>query len=64
MKNLLIQSNVIDACYEFGVTRLLFLGLQLYLSKAVPAAHSRRVFADRPAGGDESPVCGGEDCWH
>ncbi|MHB2010102.1 MAG: NAD-dependent epimerase/dehydratase family protein, partial [Acidobacteriaceae bacterium] len=24
--NLLIQSNAIDACYEFGVKRLLFLG--------------------------------------
>ena len=34
--NLLIQSNVIDACYEFGVTRLLFLGSSCIYPKLCP----------------------------
>ena len=34
--NLLIQSNVIDACYEFGVKRLLFLGSSCIYPKLCP----------------------------
>lgn len=34
--NLLIQSNVIDACYEFGVKRLLFLGSSCIYPKMCP----------------------------
>ncbi len=35
-ENLLIQSNVIDACFEFGVKRLLFLGSSCIYPKLCP----------------------------
>lgn len=34
--NLLIQCNIIDACYEFGITRLLFLGSSCIYPKLCP----------------------------
>ena len=34
--NLLIQNNVIDACYQFGVKRLLFLGSSCIYPKLAP----------------------------
>jgi GDP-L-fucose synthase len=35
-ENLLIQNNVIDACYQFGVNRLLFLGSSCIYPKFAP----------------------------
>ena len=60
--NLLIQTNVIDACYEFGVKRLLFLGSSCIYPKLMSAADSRGVFVDRAAGADESSLRDREDC--
>ena len=44
--NLLIQTNVIDACYEFGVKRLLFLGSSCIYPKLCPQP-IREEYLDR-----------------
>jgi GDP-L-fucose synthase len=67
-KNLLIQSNVIDACYEFGVTRLLFLGSSCIYPKLCPQPIREEYLLTGPLEPTNRPyaiakIAGIEQCW-
>ncbi len=66
--NLLIQSNVIDACYEFGVKRLLFLGSSCIYPKLCPQPMREEYLltgllepTNRPYA--VAKIAGIEQCW-
>ncbi|HVC91443.1 MAG TPA: GDP-L-fucose synthase [Acidobacteriaceae bacterium] len=66
--NLLIQSNVIDACYEFGVTRLLFLGSSCIYPKLCPQPIREEYLLTGPLEPTNRPyavakIAGIEQCW-
>ena len=66
--NLLIQSNVIDACYEFGVTRLLFLGSSCIYPKLCPQPIREEYLLTGPLETTNRPyavakIAGIEQCW-
>ena len=67
-ENLLIQSNVIDACYEFGVTRLLFLGSSCIYPKLCPQPIREEYLLTGPLEPTNRPyavakIAGIELCW-
>jgi GDP-L-fucose synthase len=67
-ENLLIQSNVIDACYEFGVTRLLFLGSSCIYPRMCPQPIREEYLLTGPLEGTNRPyavakIAGIEQCW-
>lgn len=67
-ENLLIQSNVIDACYEFGVTRLLFLGSSCIYPKLCPQPIREEYLLTGPLEATNRPyaiakIAGIEQCW-
>ena len=67
-ENLLIQSNVIDACYEFGVTRLLFLGSSCIYPKLCPQPIREEYLLTGPLEATNRPyavakIAGVEQCW-
>ena len=66
--NLLIQSNVIDACYEFGVKRLLFLGSSCIYPKLCPQPIREEYLLTGPLEATNRPyavakIAGIEQCW-
>lgn len=66
--NLLIQSNVIDACYEFGVKRLLFLGSSCIYPKLCPQPIREEYLLTGPLEPTNRPyavakIAGIEQCW-
>ncbi len=66
--NLLIQSNVIDACYEFGVKRLLFLGSSCIYPKLCPQPIREDYLLTGPLEPTNRPyavakIAGIEQCW-
>jgi GDP-L-fucose synthase len=67
-ENLLIQSNVIDACYEFGVTRLLFLGSSCIYPRSCPQPIREEYLLTGPLESTNRPyaiakIAGIEQCW-
>ncbi len=67
-ENLLIQSNVIDACYEFGVKRLLFLGSSCIYPKLCPQPMREEYLLTGPLETTNRPyaiakIAGIEQCW-
>jgi GDP-L-fucose synthase len=67
-ENLLIQSNVIDACYEFGLTRLLFLGSSCIYPKLCPQPIREEYLLTGPLEPTNRPyaiakIAGIEQCW-
>ncbi|MHB8303833.1 MAG: GDP-L-fucose synthase family protein [Acidobacteriaceae bacterium] len=67
-ENLLIQSNVIDACYEFGVQRLLFLGSSCIYPKLCPQPIREEYLLTGPLEPTNRPyavakIAGIEQCW-
>ena len=67
-ENLLIQSNVIDACYEFGVKRLLFLGSSCIYPKLCPQPIREEYLLTGPLEPTNRPyavakIAGIEQCW-
>lgn len=67
-ENLLIQSNVIDACYEFGVKRLLFLGSSCIYPKLCPQPMREEYLLTGPLEPTNRPyaiakIAGIEQCW-
>jgi len=67
-ENLLIQSNVIDACFEFGVTRLLFLGSSCIYPKLCPQPIKEEYLLTGPLEPTNRPyavakIAGIEQCW-
>lgn len=67
-ENLLIQSNVIDACYRFGVTRLLFLGSSCIYPKLCPQPIREEYLLTGPLEPTNRPyavakIAGIEQCW-
>lgn len=66
--NLLIQCNVIDACYEFGVNRLLFLGSSCIYPKLCPQPIREEYLLTGPLESTNRPyavakIAGIEQCW-
>ena len=66
--NLLIQSNAIDACYEFGVKRLLFLGSSCIYPKLCPQPIREDYLLTGPLEPTNRPyavakIAGIEQCW-
>jgi GDP-L-fucose synthase len=66
--NLLIQSNVIDACYEFDVKRLLFLGSSCIYPKLCPQPIREEYLLTGPLEPTNRPyavakIAGIEQCW-
>lgn len=66
--NLLIQANVIDACYEFGVKRLLFLGSSCIYPKLCPQPIREEYLLTGPLEPTNRPyavakIAGIEQCW-
>jgi GDP-L-fucose synthase len=66
--NLLIQSNVIDASYEFGVKRLLFLGSSCIYPKLCPQPIREEYLLTGPLEPTNRPyavakIAGIEQCW-
>ncbi len=66
--NLLIQSNVIDACYEFGVKRFLFLGSSCIYPKLSPQPIREEYLLTGPLEPTNRPyavakIAGIEQCW-
>ncbi|MGO8718329.1 MAG: GDP-L-fucose synthase family protein [Acidobacteriaceae bacterium] len=66
--NLLIQSNVIDACYEFSVQRLLFLGSSCIYPKLCPQPIREEYLLTGPLEPTNRPyavakIAGIEQCW-
>ncbi|MES2222073.1 MAG: GDP-L-fucose synthase [Acidobacteriota bacterium] len=66
--NLLIQTNVIDACYEFGVKRLLFLGSSCIYPKLCPQPIREEYLLTGPLEPTNRPyaiakIAGIEQCW-
>ena len=61
-ENLVIQSNVIDAAFRFGVRKVAVPGLQLHLSEACAPAHARGLPADGSAGAHKRVVRDRQDC--
>ena len=67
-QNLLIQSNVIDACHEFGVNRLLFLGSSCIYPKLCPQPIREEYLLTGPLEPTNRPyaiakIAGIEQCW-
>ena len=67
-QNLLIQSNVIDACYTFGVKRLLFLGSSCIYPKLCPQPIREEYLLTGPLEPTNRPyaiakIAGIEQCW-
>jgi GDP-L-fucose synthase len=67
-ENLLIQSNVIDACFEFGVQRLLFLGSSCIYPKLCPQPIREEYLLTGPLEPTNRPyavakIAGIEQCW-
>lgn len=67
-ENLLIQSNVIDACYEFGVTRLLFLGSSCIYPRLCPQPIREEYLLTGPLEATNrsyavAKIAGIEQCW-
>lgn len=67
-ENLLIQSNVIDACYEFGVKRLLFLGSSCIYPKLCPQPIREEYLLTGPLETTNrsyaiAKIAGIEQCW-
>lgn len=67
-ENLLIQSNVIDASYEFGVTRLLFLGSSCIYPRLCPQPIREEYLLTGPLEVTNRPyavakIAGIEQCW-
>lgn len=67
-ENLLIQSNVIDACHEFGVKRLLFLGSSCIYPKLCPQPIREEYLLTGPLEPTNRPyavakIAGIEQCW-
>jgi GDP-L-fucose synthase len=67
-ENLLIQSNVVDACYEFGVQRLLFLGSSCIYPKLCPQPIREKYLLTGPLEPTNRPyavakISGIEQCW-
>ncbi len=67
-ENLLIQSNVIDACHEFGATRLLFLGSSCIYPKLCPQPIREEYLLTGPLEPTNRPyavakIAGIEQCW-
>jgi len=67
-ENLLIQSNVIDACYAFGVKRLLFLGSSCIYPKLCPQPIREEYLLTGPLEPTNRPyavakIAGIEQCW-
>ncbi len=52
-ENLIIETNIIDACYQANVDRMLFLGSSCIYPKLCPATHQGRVSAHRPIGANQ-----------
>lgn len=66
--NLLIQSNAIDACYEFGVKRLLFLGSSCIYPRLCPQPIREEYLLTGPLEPTNRPyavakIAGIEQCW-
>lgn len=66
--NLLIQSNLIDASYEFGVTRLLFLGSSCIYPRLCPQPIREEYLLTGPLEPTNRPyavakIAGIEECW-
>lgn len=66
--NLRIQSNVIDACHEFGVRRLLFLGSSCIYPKLCPQPIREEYLLTGPLEPTNRPyamakIAGIEQCW-
>jgi GDP-L-fucose synthase len=67
-QNLLIQSNVIDACHEFGVKRLLFLGSSCIYPKLCPQPIREEYLLTGPLEPTNrayavAKIAGIEQCW-
>lgn len=67
-ENLLIQSNVIDACHAFGVKRLLFLGSSCIYPKLCPQPIREEYLLAGPLEATNRPyavakIAGIEQCW-
>lgn len=67
-ENLLIQSNVIDACFEFQVKRLLFLGSSCIYPKLCPQPIREEYLLTGPLEPTNRPyaiakIAGIEQCW-
>lgn len=67
-ENLLIQSNVIDACFEFEVKRLLFLGSSCIYPKLCPQPIREEYLLTGPLEPTNRPyaiakIAGIEQCW-
>lgn len=67
-ENLRIQSNVIDACYESGVRRLLFLGSSCIYPKLCPQPIREEYLLTGPLEPTNRPyavakIAGIEQCW-
>ena len=66
--NLIIQTNVIDACYRFGVDRLLFLGSSCIYPKLCPQPIKEEYLLTGPLEPTNRPyalakIAGIEMCW-
>lgn len=66
--NLLIQNNVIDACYQFGVKRLLFLGSSCIYPKLAPQPIREEYLLTGPLEATNrayaiAKIAGIEMCW-
>lgn len=66
--NLLIQTNVIDACYEFGIQRFLFLGSSCIYPKLCPQPIREEYLLTGPLEPTNRPyavakIAGIEQCW-
>ncbi len=67
-ENLLIQSNVIDACYEFAVNRFLFLGSSCIYPRLSPQPIREEYLLTGPLEPTNRPyavakIAGIEQCW-
>jgi GDP-L-fucose synthase len=67
-ENLLIQNNVIDACYRFGVKRMLFLGSSCIYPKFAPQPISEESLLTGPLEPTNrayalAKIAGTEMCW-
>ena len=60
-ENLIIQTNVINACYQSGVDPPVVSRLELHLSQALPPAHQGGVSPYRAAGADQPSLRLGKD---
>ena len=63
-ENLAIETNVLGAARDFGVKRLLFLGSSCIYPRDCPQPIREEVRAHGPAGADQSPLRGCQDCGH